>query len=112
MRGRSYEYRLKGVGMTTLQDSRERGDMMTSFRVMEGHDRVNKSIWFKTVEESRGAGVRTRQDISGKLVQEQLGLEFRKHFFFQRVIGLWNSLSESPRRSEPCPSTDRSCLPL
>ena len=30
--------------------------MVTTFRIMEGHDRVDKSIWFKSVEESRGQG--------------------------------------------------------
>ena len=47
--GRSYEE----VAMTTLQDRREGGDMITTFRIMEGHDKVDKSIWFKTVEKSR-----------------------------------------------------------
>ena len=57
------------MGITTLQDRKERGDMITTFLSMEGHERVDKSIWFKTVEESREAGVRTRQDnTSGQLV--------------------------------------------
>ena len=85
--------------MTTLQDRREKGDMITTFWIMEGHERVDKSIWFETVEESRGAGFRTRQDTSGQLVQEPLGLEIKKHFFSQ-MIGPCSSLSESTRRSE------------
>ena len=64
LRGRSYEDRLKGVGMTTLQDSRERGDMMTSFRVMEGQDRTRASgsrLLRRAERQGSGPGRTTRQ---------------------------------------------------
>jgi len=53
---------------------------------MQGLDRVDRGIWFKTLEESRGAGVRTRQDTAGQLTKESLGLKVRRHFFLQRVV--------------------------
>ena len=95
----TYESRLREAGMTTLQARRERGDMITTFRIMEGHDRVDRSTWFKTVEEGRGAGVRTRQGTAGQLTKEPLGMEIRRNFFSQRVVDPWNSLSEAIRRS-------------
>ena len=94
MRARSYKERLREVGMTTLQARRERVDMITTFRIMEGNDRVDSGTWFKTVQESRVAGVRTRQDTAGQLIKEPLGLEVRKHFFSQRIVDPWNNLSE------------------
>ena len=85
--------------MTSLQERRERGDMITTFRIMQGLDRVDRGTWFQTVEESRGARVRTRQDTAGQLTKEPLGLEVRRHFFSQRVLDPWNNLSESVTRS-------------
>ena len=75
---RLYLGRLREVGMTTLQARRERVDMITTFRIMEGHDRVDRGTWFKTLQESRDAGVRRRQDTAAQLVKEPLGLEVRK----------------------------------
>ena len=69
--------------MTTLQARRERGDMITTFRIMEGHDRVDRSTWFKTVEEGRGAGVRTRQGTAGQLTKEPLGMD-QKEFLLAK----------------------------
>ena len=102
--------------MTSLQERRERGDMITTFRNMQGLDRVDRGTWFQTVEESRGArvrtrqdtagqptkktlGLRTRQDTAGQPTKETLGLEVRRHFFSQRVLDPWNNLSESLTRS-------------
>ena len=73
--------------------------MITSFRIMQGLDRVDRGTWFQTVEESRGAGVRIRQDTARQLTKEPLGLEVRRHFFSQRVVDPWNNIIESVRRS-------------
>ena len=51
--------------------------MITMFRIMQGLDRVDRGTWFQTVEESRGAGVRTRQDTAGQLTKEPLGQSFK-----------------------------------
>ena len=73
--------------------------MITTYRIMQRLDRVDRGTWFKTVEESRGAGIRTRQDTAGQLTKEPLGMEIRRNFFSQRVVDPWNSLSEGIRRS-------------
>ena len=56
LQAKTYEGRLLEASMTSLQARRERGDMITTFRIMQGFDRVDRGIWFQTVEESRGAG--------------------------------------------------------
>ena len=94
-RTRTYEGRLLEASMTYLQARRERGDMITTFRITQGFDRVDRGTWFQTVEESRGAVVRTMQDTAGQLTKELLGLKVRRHFFLQRVVDPWNNLSES-----------------
>ena len=44
LRARSYEDRLKEVGLTTLVERRRRGDMLTMFRVMLGKDKGGQNL--------------------------------------------------------------------
>ena len=45
-RGADYEETLKNIGLTTLTERRERGDMITTYRSMKGFNRVDKNDWF------------------------------------------------------------------
>ena len=92
----------KAVGMVTF--------ILRCKGITQGLDRVDWGIWFKTVEESRGAGVRTRQDTAGQLTKEPLGLEVRRHFFSERVVDPWNNLSESVRRSSSVNMFKNKCM--
>ena len=42
----SYEDKLRGLGMTSLQRRRERGDMIQTWRILTGNDRVGAANWF------------------------------------------------------------------
>ena len=44
--GESYEERLERIGLTTLSERRERGDIIETFRTLKGFNRVNKDDWF------------------------------------------------------------------
>ena len=50
----SYEERLREMHLTTLEDRRVRGDMITTYKILRGIDRVNKDKLFNT------GGTRTR----------------------------------------------------
>ena len=64
-----YKSRLHEMGMKTLQARWERGNMITTFSIMEGFDRLGSNIWFRTVEEGRGVGgVSTRRGSSDEWV--------------------------------------------
>ena len=41
LRGRQYEERLVEAGMTSLEDRRERGDMLATYKSLSGRDRVD-----------------------------------------------------------------------
>ena len=58
LRGRSYEDRMAEVGMTSLLDKRVRGEMIATYRIMTGKDKVDPRTFFDMAEE--GAGPRTR----------------------------------------------------
>ena len=40
-RGNDYEERLKNIGMSTLQDRRQRGDIIQTFKAVKGINRVD-----------------------------------------------------------------------
>ena len=57
LRGRTYEARLGEVGMTSLADRRVRGDMISTYKIMTGKDRIDPGVFFDLVAE--GPGPRT-----------------------------------------------------
>ena len=101
-KGGSYEERLENLGMTTLTERRERGDMIVTFRTMRGLNRVDKNNWFqfRNVENMRA----TRSTVSvtdeeevvrdNVLFMENVRLESRKNFFSVRVINRWNRIPD------------------
>ena len=58
LRGRTYKARLGEVGMTSLEDRRVMGDMITTYRIMTGKDNVDPGLFFDLVAD--GLGPRTR----------------------------------------------------
>ena len=100
MRARSYEDRLKEVGLTTLVERRRRGDMITMFRVMSGKDRVDSTLWFDMATQREGA-TSTRQ-VRGHLnvdIPQPGRLQLRRGQFIQRVSLCWNSLPDWVKQS-------------
>ena len=51
LEGRSYEDRLVECGLTTLEDRRQRGDMIEVFKILKGIEDVDKSSWFTMANE-------------------------------------------------------------
>ena len=100
MNGRTYQDKLREVGLTTLEERRDRGDMIQTFRIIQGLDNVEVGTWFQLASDrSREGTVNTRQsrDIT-RLVEGESHYENRRHFFSQRVPSRWNSLPESTRQ--------------
>ena len=46
MKGKTYQDKLKEVGLTTLEERRDRGDMIQTFRIIQGLDNVEVGTWF------------------------------------------------------------------
>jgi len=91
LKERNYQEKLKELGLQTLETRRRRFDMIQTFKILKGFDRVDSSIWFETVgnEPSR----RTRQSAYHlNLVRRQARTDVRSNFFSNRVIEPWNRL--------------------
>ena len=85
----SYEQRLAQLGLTTLEENRQRGDMVEMFKIVTGKTKVDYSNWFNFAPVRQGAG--NTIATTGYLNVEEpprAGGEVRKNFFSHRA---WNS---------------------
>jgi hypothetical protein len=90
LQGSTYEERSKELGLTTLDERRHQADMVQTFKIMQGHDRVASNTWFQRVDVT----VRTTRSASDplNLKQQASRLETRRNFFSNRVpvVKAWN----------------------
>ena len=100
-KARNYEDKLKEAGMISLEQRRERGDLIHMFRIMTGKDDVQHSTWFQLLADREG-GANTRA-ASGHLNVLPPGIsksDVRRNFFSQRVVENWNGLPDIVKMSE------------
>jgi len=83
----SYEERLQKLGLTTLKDRRQRGDMIEVFKLLEGFENVDYNQFFTLATTCYALRGHDR-----KLIKTRPRLDVRKYFFSQRVVNSWNGL--------------------
>ena len=83
----SYEERLTECGLTTLETRRLRGDHIEVFKILKGHENIDRNMFFSLEKDSRTRGHEV------KLVKDQCRLDIRKYSFSQRTVNEWNKLS-------------------
>ena len=99
-KGGNYKERLESIGLTTLTERRERGDIIESFKTINGFNKVDRSEWFnfRNVGNTRATrsigpvsedGERDRSDV---LYMGTVRLDTRKQFFTVRAISMWNNI--------------------
>ena len=87
--------------MTTLEQIRERGDLIHMFRIMTGKDDVKSSTWFQLVADREGgANTRAAAGHLNVLPGKKCKLDIRKNFFSKRVVQNWNSLPDRIKMSQ------------
>ena len=93
LRNKPYEERLKELNLFNLSKRRLRGDLIQVFKILKGHDDLDIDKYF-TLDHSNF----TRNN-GYKLIGKPLGSYESKHFFFNRVVNVWNQL---PREVVSC----------
>ena len=83
---KSYKERLAQLKLPTLKYRRYRGDMIETFKILNGYYDVN--IIPNLV---KNLDTRTRGNCL-KLAHTRANLETRKHSFCSRIVTIWNSL--------------------
>ena len=101
-KAKDYENKLVEAGMITLEQRRERGDLIIMYRIMTGKDDVPHTTWFKMMSDRDNTGVQTRTDTGtlNVLPPSQAQNEIRKHFFSQRVVEKWNKLPDLVKQAD------------
>ena len=90
LRGNSYEERLEELGLTTLEERRHQLDMLQTYKIVHGKDKVNRDTWFRMVGSS-DRGTRAASDPLNMRIPAPR-TELRKMFFSQRVPTVWNQV--------------------
>ena len=89
LRNMEYEVRLKELKLTSLEDRRTRGDMILTYRLINGMEGVDYRKFFSLVDNPYNL-----RGHSKKIARTNLNLDVRKYFFSRRIIEKWNSLTK------------------
>ena len=87
LRSQPYEVRLSHLGLWTLEERRNRADLIEVFKIVKG---LSSTPWSRFFHKAEGTVTRGH---SWKLAKRKC-CDTRLYFFSQRVINRWNSLSQ------------------
>jgi hypothetical protein len=88
--GRTYEVRLKELGIVTLEERRYQMDMLQTYKILSGKEKVDPSCWFTMASDSESV---TRQSADPlKIRPGAPRLDIMRYFYSQRVVDSWNSI--------------------
>jgi len=90
-----YESRLHRLGLTTLERRRIRGDLIETYKILTGKEKVNMEQFFEL--SNTGHNLRGHNK---KLAVNRCRLDTRKYFFSNRVVRYWNDLTQKIVDSE------------
>ena len=86
LKNMNYNQRLKKMTLPRLYDRRVRGDMIETFKILTGKEKLNARKLFRV-------NPFKERSHTMKLYRECPRLNLRKHWFTQRVVQNWNSLT-------------------
>ena len=105
VQGSTYEEKLKKAGLTTLKDRRERGDLVETFKTLNGLNNVDKAAWFELSEERIRPSTRSNTTICDNgegemrvsLLREQAQTDLRNNSFRFCAARAWSELPDEVR---------------
>lgn len=98
LKGSTYPEKLAELKLMTLEARRTRFDMLQTFKIVHGMDRVNRDTWFKMAAEHSQRVTRLSADPLNIQPQTFNG-DIRKNFFSNRVVETWNNLPSDIKAS-------------
>lgn len=91
LKGQTYQEKLKELGIQSLVERRTRTDLIQTFKILKGFDRVNFKDWFTTVGQEASRLTR-HTSYHCNLVPKRSKTDIRANFYSNRVVLLWNQL--------------------
>ena len=88
MKNMNYEERLRRLGLWSLEERRNRADLIQVYRMVNGLSAPRFEEFFCLAGDGRTRGH------SMKLVRNRSRLDLRQHFFSERVVSRWNNLQD------------------
>ena len=88
MEGKSYEERLYCLKLWTLEERRNRQDLIEVFEMCNGLSRLKLNEFFTLADNIRGTRGQSRKLIKFRCTRDC------KYFFSNRVINRWNQLDQ------------------
>ena len=86
LRNKSYEERLEELNLFSLPKRRIRGDLIEVFKIFKGFSNLDANKYF-TIDHSN----LTRNN-GYKIIPKRFQSHEAKHFFFNRIVNIWNKL--------------------
>lgn len=81
----SYEERLRKLKLPTLEERRERGDLIAVYRMLTGRESLDRNdLVTRDLRSARGHGM--------KIKMEMCRRDVKKNSFPQRTVAVWNKL--------------------
>ena len=99
LKGQTYQEKLKELGIQSLVERRTRTDLIQTFKILKGFDRVNFTAWFTTVGQEASRLTR-HTSYHCNLVPKRSKTDIRANFYSNRVVLLWNQLPHSNKGSQ------------
>ena len=97
LRAKSYEEKLKELGITSLEERRNQLDMLQTYKIMNGKDNVARNTWFEMASDGQRV---TRQAADPLNIRPRAArLEIRRNFFSHRVVEKWNVIPAEVKSS-------------
>ena len=90
----SYREACREAGMNTIEEELDEADLVRTFRILNGNDKVEKETFWKMAEARAGPG---RRRFKEKEIQRTVALQrkdIRKNSFGSRVQDPWNILED------------------
>jgi len=85
---KTYENRLRDLGLWSLEERRNRADLVEVYKMWKGLSRISFDSFFEVDLQHRTRGH------SLKLRKNRCRLDIRQHFFSERVVSAWNALDQ------------------
>ena len=97
LKSKSYEGKLKELGLPSLYDRRLRGDMIQVWKYLHGHNPGGDKLFKMASDQSRYSRHTSK---IWNISRTESKLEVRKHFFVCRCVDKWNSLPHKVQGAE------------